>query len=150
MSFDPKRLPPEGKEMLLKAMRVALTTPEMEKYKMCKFHDLPDDEKKRVQQEHFQITGNMLSIEDLESMFADTNFFYEKQKYGFKSVYQLTKDEMTELKTRYYAQTHDNMSYQDIVDIDNLVTDHEMYIVYLDTDFVNDDFFCNSGKEDAE
>lgn len=150
MKSDFSTMTDEERKMLLNSLRVAVMTPEMEKLKMCKFQDLPEEEKKRYQQAHFQITGNMLTIEELAKMYPDSDFCYERQKYGFKSVYQLSKDEMTELKTRYYAQTHDNMSYQDIVDIDNLVSDHEMHIIYLDTDFVDDDFFCNSGKEDAE
>jgi len=67
-----------------------------------------------------------------------------------KTVYQLSKDELTELKARHYTETHDSVSYGELSQIDDLVSDQEIKEAYSGIDFVDDDFFCNSGKEDAE
>lgn len=62
-------------------------------------------------------------------------------------VTELTRDELTELKTRYYSDLLDKRgespSYGELAQIDALVTDEEVYEEYDDVDFVKDDFFCN-------
>ena len=62
-------------------------------------------------------------------------------------VTELTRDELTELKTRYYSDLLDKRgetpSYGELAQIDELVTDEEVYEEYDDVDFVKDDFFCN-------
>lgn len=63
------------------------------------------------------------------------------------TVYELNRDELSELKQRYYSKTHTNLSYDEIVSIDNLVSDEEIYEVYEDTIFTEDDFFSSSNYE---
>ena len=62
-------------------------------------------------------------------------------------VTELTRDELTELKTRYYSdlldQRGETPSYGEFSAIDELVTDEEVYQEYADVDFVKDDFFGN-------
>lgn len=62
-------------------------------------------------------------------------------------VTELTRDELTELKTRYYSdlldQKGETPSYGELSAIDELVTDEEVYQEYADVDFVKEDFFGN-------
>lgn len=63
------------------------------------------------------------------------------------TVYQLNRDELTELKQRYYSKIHTNISYSEMTSIDTLVTDNEIYVEYSDTTFTLDDFFCDLNNE---
>lgn len=62
-------------------------------------------------------------------------------------VTELNRDELTELKQHYYTEKMDELgqgvSYGEYAQIDELVTDEEIFKEYEDTDFVKDDFFCN-------
>lgn len=62
-------------------------------------------------------------------------------------VTELSRDELTELKTRYYSDLLDRKgetpSYGELSAIDELVTDEEVYQEYADVDFVEEDFFGN-------
>lgn len=62
-------------------------------------------------------------------------------------VTELTRDELTELKTRYYTDLLDKRgespSYGELSAIDELVSDEEVYQEYADVDFCKDDFFGN-------
>ena len=57
------------------------------------------------------------------------------------SVKDLTREQLIELKQRYYTDG-------ELADIDNLVSDNEIFEEYGDITFVEEDFFCTSGKED--
>lgn len=63
-------------------------------------------------------------------------------------VTELSRDELIELKQRYYTEKLDTVgespSYGELADIDELVTDEEVYAEYDDVDFVPDDFFTNT------
>lgn len=63
----------------------------------------------------------------------------------YKSVFQLSKDQLTELKGYYYTQKHKNASWQELANINNYVSDSEIIKEYKNTTFVDDDFFCSSG-----
>lgn len=57
------------------------------------------------------------------------------------TVYQLNRDELVELKQRYYFQLHNkDISYDEQAFIDKLVTDEEIYREYKNTIFSSDDF----------
>ena len=62
-------------------------------------------------------------------------------------VTELTRDELTELKTRYYSdlldQRGETPSYGELSAIDELVSDEEVYQEYAEVDFVEEDFFGN-------
>ncbi len=67
-------------------------------------------------------------------------------------VTELNRDELTELKQRFLmekrAEEHeDEPSYGELAQIDELVSDDEVYAEYDYIDFVKDDFFCNSEVE---
>lgn len=62
------------------------------------------------------------------------------------TVFDLTRDEKRELKSRYLAEKEEkDLSYGELANIDLLVTDSEIEDVYADTYFSPDDFFCNEG-----
>jgi len=67
-------------------------------------------------------------------------------------VTELNKEQLTELKERYYtekqAELGEGVSYGELANIDNLITDEEIIQVYNDTIFSNDDFFCTTGKDE--
>ena len=65
------------------------------------------------------------------------------------TVYDLNRDQITELKQAYYAEkTGEDLSYDEIYRIDDLVSDEEVYDEYGGTDFVPDDFFCSEGQDE--
>lgn len=60
------------------------------------------------------------------------------------SVKELNREELIELKQNYYCnELGNNASYGELADIDNIVTDEEIFNFYDYVDFVKDDFFCN-------
>ena len=64
------------------------------------------------------------------------------------SVKDLTREQLIELKQRYYTERNENVSYGELADIDNLVSDNEIFEEYGHITFVEEDFFCASSKED--
>ena len=62
-------------------------------------------------------------------------------------VTELTREQLEELKQRYYMERNDSVSYGGLASIDELVSDKEIFEEYDYIDFVNDDFFCTCGKE---
>ena len=67
------------------------------------------------------------------------------------TVYDLNREQLTELKQSYYTQLLDERgespSYGELADIDDYVSDEEIFDAYAGTDFVPDDFFCSAGEE---
>lgn len=61
------------------------------------------------------------------------------------TIKELTREQLTELKQNYYCERNENVSYRELADIDNLVTDEELEKEYEHITFVNDDFFCSVG-----
>ena len=64
------------------------------------------------------------------------------------TVKELTREELQELKINMldeFLQDEENrnISYGEIADIDELVTDESVFKEYENTSFVKDDFFCN-------
>lgn len=55
-------------------------------------------------------------------------------------VRELNSEQLEKLKVNYYAERHEDMSYGDIVDINNLVSDKEVFEEYAGTMFTEDDF----------
>lgn len=60
------------------------------------------------------------------------------------SVKELTREQLIELKQRYYTERNENVSYGELADIDNLVSDNEIFEEYGDITFVAEDFLCNN------
>lgn len=60
------------------------------------------------------------------------------------SVKELTREQLIELKQRYYTERNENVSYGELADIDNLVSDNEIFEEYEHITFVAEDFLCNN------
>lgn len=60
------------------------------------------------------------------------------------SVKDLTREQLIELKQRYYTEKNENVSYGELADIDNLVSDNEIFEEYGHITFVAEDFLCNN------
>lgn len=61
------------------------------------------------------------------------------------TVYELNHDQLSQVKVNYYTNDLDEpngpLSYGDLIDIDNIVSDDEVYDAYDGVDFTEDDFF---------
>ena len=65
------------------------------------------------------------------------------------TVKELTREELQELKVHMLdeflqEEENRNISYGEIADIDELVTDESVFKEYEHVSFVKDDFFCNA------
>lgn len=79
------------------------------------------------------------------------NYDKEYEKIGYKTVTELSRDEFIELKTRYYNEnSNTELSYGELVDIDSIVSDEEVFNYYSDVTFTKDDFFCNQNDENVK
>ena len=79
------------------------------------------------------------------------NYDKEYEKIGYKTVTELSRDELIELKTRYYNEnSNTELSYGELVDIDSIVSDEEVFNYYSDVTFTKDDFFCNQNDENVK
>ena len=58
------------------------------------------------------------------------------------SVKDLTREQLIELKQRYYTERNEDVSYGELADIDNLVSDNEIFEEYGHITFVEEDFLC--------
>lgn len=57
-------------------------------------------------------------------------------------VTELSKDQLTQLKERYYNDKHpEGVSYGELAIINQLVSDTDVIEAYEGVDFVEDDFF---------
>ena len=59
------------------------------------------------------------------------------------TVRDLSRDQLTELKERWYTDVNSDVSLDEIVRINELVSDEEIFEVYEHITFTNDDFFCS-------
>lgn len=70
------------------------------------------------------------------------------------TVRELNRDQLTELKQRYYAEILDEQgetpSQAELADIDAYVSDEEVFDQYDNDYFTNDDFFCTAGQPEEE
>ena len=57
------------------------------------------------------------------------------------SVFELNRCQMEELKVRHFMAEHDNVYWEDISQIDSLVSDFTIYEAYGCFDFSEDDFW---------
>ena len=56
-------------------------------------------------------------------------------------VSELGRTQLIELKERYYISKNENVSYGELANIDNIITDKEIFEQYEGIEFVEDDFF---------
>lgn len=59
-------------------------------------------------------------------------------------IEDLTREQLIELKERYYTERNENVSYGELADVDNLVSDNEIFEEYGHITFVEEDFLCNN------
>ena len=69
-------------------------------------------------------------------------------------VTELTREQLHELKCdelcRRYDEQGDSPSYYELAFADEIISDDEIYDEYAGVYFVNDDFGCTAGMEEAE
>ena len=70
-------------------------------------------------------------------------------------VNELTRGQKSELKQKYYDELlmkmeNRNISYGEIANIDDIISDEEIENAYGNIVFTNDDFFTNDRNEDFE
>lgn len=63
------------------------------------------------------------------------------------TVNELSRDELIELKQKYYSKKEGNISYREMATVDRLVTDEEIFSAFENVEFTEEDFFCNLDKE---
>ena len=56
------------------------------------------------------------------------------------SVYELSKNQLIELKQNYLCEVQKNVSYGELCDADNIVSDEEIFSEYVNVEFSKDDF----------
>lgn len=61
------------------------------------------------------------------------------------SVKDLTREQLIELKQHYYCDKNVNVSWGELADIDNIVSDEEIFEEYSNICFVEEDFCCSAG-----
>lgn len=68
-----------------------------------------------------------------------------------KSVRELSREQMEELKQNYLSKKMDEKgespSYGELAEASTIITDEEMWEVYGDTEFSDDDFTCSAGSD---
>lgn len=57
------------------------------------------------------------------------------------SVRELNKTQLRQLKETYYTEKHERVSYEELANIDSLVSDEEVFEEYSCTEFVTEDFW---------
>lgn len=61
------------------------------------------------------------------------------------TVQELNREQLQQVKVNYYTNDCNEpsgpLSYGEIMDIDNIISDEEIYEAYAGVDFVEDDFF---------
>ena len=57
------------------------------------------------------------------------------------SVYELNKNQLIELKQNYLCEVQKNVSYGELCDADNIISDEEIFSEYGNFEFSEDDFF---------
>lgn len=61
-----------------------------------------------------------------------------------RSIDELTRDEIIELKQHYYNEKHpEGVSYGEFLAVDDLVSDEEIRTAYDGITFTEEDFFTN-------
>ena len=57
------------------------------------------------------------------------------------SVYELTEDQLYELKQSYLCSRNNNASYDELIRADDIVRNEEIFSEYGNFEFSEDDFF---------
>lgn len=57
------------------------------------------------------------------------------------TVYDLTREQLQQLKQRHLMEQGASLSWGELADIDSVISDEEIQEAYEGTDFVEEDFF---------
>lgn len=57
------------------------------------------------------------------------------------NIKELTKDQLSQVKQSYLCERNESVSYNDLVNADELVSDETIFNEYANTVFTEDDFF---------
>ena len=57
------------------------------------------------------------------------------------TIHELTREQLQQIKQQYLVQQGKSLSYGELIDIDNLVSDEEIFEAEAGTNFVEDDFW---------
>ena len=81
-------------------------------------------------------------LEDEQTTFLEVDGEPIKQPGGYMSVYELNRGRLTAVKQEYYIHEHEDegTSYGELAIINNLVSDEEVFEVFADYAFTQDDF----------
>lgn len=116
----------------------------VEKYKM-------EIDTKTIIDEIYSVLND---FKDSGEELKDEYLYYEYYLKGkgikeMKTVKELTREELNELKTSYLTKLKEDESpsYQDYVNAEN-IPDEIIFEEYAGITFVKEDFFCNLNKED--
>lgn len=60
------------------------------------------------------------------------------------TVKELNRDQMIQLKQDYLCETRGDVSYGELADADEIVSDEQMFDYYGGIDFVEDDFWSKN------
>ena len=56
------------------------------------------------------------------------------------SIYELNREQLIQVKQRYYIENNENVSWGELANIDDLVSDDEIFKEYGYITFVEEDF----------
>lgn len=81
-------------------------------------------------------------LEDEQTTFLEVDGEPIKQPGGYMSVYELNRDRLTAVKQEYYIHEHEDegTSWGELAIINDLVSDEEVFEVFADYAFTQDDF----------
>ena len=62
-------------------------------------------------------------------------------------VKELNREQISQLKQSYYCEYNNNVSWGELIDIDNLISDEEIFNKYHEVEFVEDDFIYENNQQ---
>ena len=62
------------------------------------------------------------------------------------TIHELTREQLQQVKQQYLVQQGKSLSYGELIDIDNLVSDEEIFEAEAGTNFVEDDFVISDTR----
>lgn len=62
------------------------------------------------------------------------------------NIKELTREQLEQVKQYYYMGKNESVSWGELANIDNLVSDEEIFKAFEDTIFTEDDFLSSEDK----
>lgn len=111
--------------------------------------DVDSPEEKEFLPTEIDIPDGMTDSVDISDYLSDVTgfchngFTLEGNERG-KSVKELPREQLIELKQTYYCEMHKSVSWGELAAVDELVSDEEIFAHYEGVCFTDDDFFCTA------